>query len=159
VLNKEKIYEFNRNKTRKKEEKRKREKNYYIYIERNIVCIQWNSSYFSFFCLYSNNKRTIPLYYLVGWFLFRIIIILCIFDRSLLAFSFSLLSTRFVDKQAKNEGWHPIEEKNQTISFLHVRVYIFFFCSSSKSNIQHLLSLLLSFSLYLILFADLHLTT
>jgi hypothetical protein len=51
------------------------------------VFIEWNSAYFSFFCLYGNKKRTILLYYLVGWFLFRLII-LCILDRSLLAFFF-----------------------------------------------------------------------
>jgi len=134
--------EFNRNKTRGDKKRTlytSKETQTHMY----CVFIEWNSAYFSFFCLYGNKKRTILLYYLVGWFLFRLII-LCILDRSLLAFffllSFSLsLSTRFVDKQATKEWWHPIEEKKQAISFLTSKS-VFFSCSSSKSNIQHLLS-------------------
>jgi len=79
--------ELNRNKTRGDKKRTlytSKETQTHMY----CVFIEWNSAYFSFFCLYGNKKRTILLYYLVGWFLFRLII-LCILDRSLLAF-FSL---------------------------------------------------------------------
>ena len=70
----------------------------------------------------------------------------CALQRYLraMAFSFSLLSTRFVDKRPSKRKGRPIEEKMQVIfSFLPARV--FFFCSSSESNTQYplLLSLLL----------------
>ena len=109
------------------------------------VCIERNS-YFPFSpqsslrcCLYGNNKRwreevLYSVYYLVGWFFFRVIILSAL-HRYLLAFFFLILPTRFVDKRPRKGRGHPIAEKKQVIS--SCKRGCFFFCSSSESNIQH----------------------
>lgn len=123
-------------------------------MQTHMYCVQWVEFLilFLFFVYMATRKE---LFYSIIWLVdFFFVSSFCVYLIVLcLHFFLSLLlPTRFVDKRPRKEGWQPIEEQKKAISFFLTSKSVFFSCSSSKSNIA-------APSLYLILFADLHLTT
>ncbi len=128
-----------------------------------------------FCCLYGNNKRwreeevLYSVYYLVGWFFFRVIILSPFFSPHFIVtrlLFFLLLPTRFVDNRPRKGRGHPIERKEKKRVISSCQWGCFFFVLHqrvthtihSSFTIAAFLSLSLSL-FYLFLFVNLHLDT